>query len=406
MSWPDRSATYRRDMTNFDLVVYGATGFTGKLVAEYLASIGAGPERIALGGRSQQKLEAVREDLGVDWPIITADAADPKALKKLAGSTKVLVTTVGPYSKYGLPLVEACAKAGTHYADLTGEVLFMRESINRFDKIAAKTGARIVHASGFDSVPSDLGVYLLQEAAGGELGETVMAVRWASLSISGGTAASAMGEMEAVGSDPSVRSTLGDPYALTPGESGPDRGDQMWVHYERVLDSWTGPFFMASVNTRVVRRSNMLLGYAYGRDFTYKEVIATGQGLGGRARATAVAAAITGGRAALSVGPARAIAARFLPDPGEGPGAEARERGGFRIEFRSTLPDSRVYGAEVIGKGDPAYAATARMLSEAGLSLASTEGPGGVLTPAAAMGDDLVERLRGAGMTLRAWQVK
>lgn len=393
-------------MSDFDLVVYGATGFTGRLVAEYLASRGAGPERIALGGRSQQKLVAVRDDLGVDWPVITADASDPKALKKLAGSTKALVTTVGPYRKYGLPLVEACAKAGTHYADLAGEVLFMRESIDRFDKIAAKTGARIVHSSGFDAIPSDLGVYLLQEAAGGELGETVMAVRWASGGFSGGTVASGMGEIEAAGSDPSLRSIVRDPYALTPGESGPDRGDQLWVHYEQVLDSWTGPFAAAPINTRVVRRSNMLLGYPYGRGFTYKEVIATGPGLGGRARAAALAAATTGGRAALSIGPARALAARFLPDPGEGPSAEARERGGFRIEFRSTLPDGQVFGAEVIGKGDPGYAATSRMLSESGLCLASTEGPGGVLTPAAAMGDDLVERLRGAGMTLRAWRVK
>lgn len=392
-------------MTDYDLVVYGATGFTGKLVAEYLADRG-GPEQIALAGRSQAKLETVRDELEVDWPLISADASDPKSLKAMARSTKAIVTTVGPYSKYGLPLVEACARAGTDYADLAGEVLFMRESIERFDKVAKKSGARIVHASGFDSVPSDLGVFLLQEAAEGELGETVMAVRWASGGFSGGTVASGIGQVEAAKQDPALREVTTDPYALTPGQSGPDHGDQVWVRYEPVLDSWTGPFLMAGINTRVVRRSNMLSGYAYGRDFTYKEVVATGPGLGGRARAAALAAGTTGGMLALSFGPAQAVASRFLPEPGEGPSPEAREKGGFRIEFRSTLPDGRVFGAEVLGKGDPGYASTARMLSESGLCLATTDGPGGVLTPAAAMGDALVERLREAGMTLRAWQVR
>lgn len=392
-------------MTDYDLVVYGATGFTGKLVAEYLAERG-GPETVALAGRSQSRLEAVRAELGVDWPVITADAADPRALGKLAGSTRAVVTTVGPYWKYGLPLVEACAKAGTHYADLAGEVLFMRESIDRFDEAARESGARIVHASGFDSIPSDLGVLLLHEAADGELGETVMAVRHASGGFSGGTVASGMGQAEAAAADGELRRIMADPYALTPGESGPDRGDQLWVRYEPILDSWTGPFLMAGINTRVVRRSNLLQGFAYGRDFAYKEVVATGPGWGGRARAVALAAASTGGMAALSIGPTRAVAARLLPKPGEGPSPEARARGGFRVEFRSTLADGRVFAAEVIGHGDPGYAGTARMLGESGLCLAATEGPGGVLTPASAMGDALVERLREAGMTLRAWQVR
>ncbi|MCU0294741.1 MAG: saccharopine dehydrogenase NADP-binding domain-containing protein [Candidatus Nanopelagicales bacterium] len=392
-------------MSDFDLVVYGATGFTGRLVAEYLAKRG-GPEHIALAGRSAGKLAEVAAELGVDWPMVVADADDPKALKALAESTKAVVTTVGPYWKYGLPLVEACATAGTHYADLAGEVLFMRESIDRYDELAKQTGARIVHASGFDSIPSDLGVYLLQQASGGELGETMMAVRWASGGFSGGTVASGIGQAMAAKEDPALRRIMADPYALTPGHGGRDQGDQLWVHYEPVLDSWTGPFVMAAINTRVVRRSNLLSGFAYGRDFTYKEVVATGPGITGRARATALATASTGGMAALSVGPLRAVAMRFLPEPGEGPSPEARERGGFRVEFRSTLRDGRIIGAEVIGKGDPGYAATSRMLSESGLCLASTQGPGGVLTPSAAMGDDLVERLRGAGMTLRAWQVR
>lgn len=392
-------------MTDFDLVVYGATGFTGKLVAEYLAQHG-GSARIALAGRSAEKLAAVAADLAVDWPMIVADAGDEKALAALAKSTRAVVTTVGPYWQYGLPLVEACANAGTNYADLTGEVLFMRESINRCNDLARKTGARIVHSCGFDSIPSDLGVYLMHEQSGGELGETVMAVRWASGGFSGGTIASGIGQMEAAKENPALARLMRDPYALNPGESGPDAGDQLWAHYEPVLDSWTGPFIMAAINTRVVRRSNQLSDYSYGRDFTYKEVVATGPGISGRARAIAVASASTAGMAVLGFGPTRAVASRFLPDPGEGPSKEAREAGGFRVEFRSSLPDGRVYGAEVMGKGDPGYASTARMLSESGLCLATTEGPGGVLTPSTAMGDDLVERLRQAGMTLRAWQVR
>jgi short subunit dehydrogenase-like uncharacterized protein len=392
-------------MSDFDLVVYGATGFTGRLVAEYLAQRG-GPERIALAGRNPDKLAHVAADLDVSWPMIVADASDPKSLQTLAESTKAVVTTVGPYMKYGLPLVDACAKAGTHYADLAGEVLFMRQSIERYDDIAKQTGARIVHACGFDSIPSDLGVYLLHEAAEGELGETVMAVRWASGGFSGGTIASGIGQMEAAKQDPRLNKIMKDPYALTPGSAGRDGGDQIWVNYEQVLDSWTGPFLMAMINTRVVRRSNYLSGFSYGRDFRYKEVVATGPGWGGRLRATALATGTTGGGLALSFGPTRAIASRFLPDPGEGPDRESREKGGFRVEFRSTLADGRVFGAEVVGKGDPGYAATSRMLAESGLSLAATRGEGGVLTPSTAMGDDLVERLRFAGMTLRAWQVR
>lgn len=392
-------------MSDFDLVVYGATGFTGKLVAKYLAERG-GPERIALAGRNPDKLAEVAHDLGVSWPMITASSDDPASLQAMAESTKAVVTTVGPYLKYGLPLVEACAQAGTHYADLAGEVLFMRQSIDGFHAMAQETGARIVHASGFDSIPSDLGVYLMQEAAGGPLGRTVMAVRWASGGVSGGTLASGMGQFEAARKDPALNRIMNDPYALTPGFTGPDGGDQMWVHYEPVLDSWTGPFVMAMINTRVVRRSNYLSDFAYGEHFAYKEVVATGPGWGGRARATALAAGSTGGMLALGFGPTRAVASRFLPEPGEGPSEESREKGGFRVEFRSSLPDGRIYGAEVIGKGDPGYAATSRMLGESGLCLATTEGDGGVLTPSTAMGDDLVERLRGAGMTLRAWQVR
>lgn len=392
-------------MTDFDLVVYGATGFTGKLVAEYLARRN-GPERIALAGRSPEKLAVVADDLGVDWPMIVADASDPESLAAMANSTNTVITTVGPYWNYGLPLVQACAEAGTNYADLAGEVLFMRESIDRCNELAQETGARIVHASGFDSVPSDLGVFLMSEEAGGELGETVMGVRRASGGFSGGTVASGIGQMEAAKDNPAYARLMQDPYALTPGKSGPDAGDQMWVHYEKTLDSWTGPFLMAAINTRVVRRSNMLFDYAYGEGFTYKEVVATGAGIGGRTRAMAVAAATTAAGAALSVKPTRAVASRFLPDPGEGPDRETREKGGFMVEFRSALDDGRIYGAEVIGQGDPGYAATSRMLSESGLCLATTEGPGGVLTPSTAMGNDLVERLRAADMTLRAWQVK
>jgi short subunit dehydrogenase-like uncharacterized protein len=257
----------------FDVVLFGATGFVGKLTAEYLSRAAGEELRIALAGRSQDKLERVRAQLGgpaAGWPLIVADSADQAAMADMAASTTAVATTVGPYRKYGVPLVEACARAGTHYADLTGEPLFIRETIERFDAVARDSGARVAHNCGFDSIPSDIGVLLLHEAAG-ELAETTLVVRRMKGGVSGGTLDSMRGQVDEVRADRSVLKVLGDPYALSPDRTaepdlGPER-DLRGAEYSAELHTWFGPFVMAPINTRVVRRSNALQQWAYGRRF-------------------------------------------------------------------------------------------------------------------------------------------
>ena len=328
-------------MRDLDLVLYGATGFVGKLTARYLA--GAAPEgaRIALGGRSQERLAAVRDELGVDWPLIVADSQDRDALRAMAERATAVVTSVGPYRKYGMPLVEACAAAGTHYGDLTGETLFMRETIDRLDGAAKESGARIVHSCGFDSIPSDIGTLLLHEAAG-ELEDTTLVVRRAKGGFSGGTIASMKGTVDDVRRDRRLMKVLGDPYALSPERGGePDLGDERELRgaeHSDDLGTWLGPFVMAAINTRVVRRSNALQGWAYGRRFRYREVMAFGDGVAGRLRALGVAA----GTAALPVGlvlpPTRFVLDRVLPDPGQGPSEQLVREGFFKIELHARTP--------------------------------------------------------------------
>src|SRR3712207_1923383 len=261
-----------------DVVLYGATGFVGKLTAEYLARSAPEGARIGLGGRSREKLERVRDGLGsraAEWPLVVADSGDATALHEMASRARAVATTVGPYRKYGLKLVDACATAGTHYADLTGEVLFMRDTIRMFDSVARESGARIVHNCGFDSIPFDLGVLLLHEAAG-ELLDTTLVVRRMRGGLSGGTLDSMKGSIDEVRADRSLMKVMGDPYALSPDRSAePDlgrEGDMNGVEHDPEL-GWLGPFIMARINTRGVRRSNSLLGWAYGRRFKYREEI-------------------------------------------------------------------------------------------------------------------------------------
>jgi short subunit dehydrogenase-like uncharacterized protein len=397
---------------DLDVVLYGATGFVGKLTAEYLARAAPTEARIALGGRSRDKLERLRGELGVDWPIVIADSHDAAALAQMAGRTTAVATTVGPYRRYGMALVEACATAGTHYADLTGETLFMRETIDRFDAPARESGARIVHSCGFDSLPSDLGVLVLHQAAG-ELGDTTFVVRRMRGGVSGGTVASMKGTVDDVKRDRSLLKVLGDPYALSPDRGAePANGherDLRGVERSEELGTWLGPFVMAAINTRVVRRSNALQDHAYGRDFRYREVMAFGDGLAGRARATAVAGVLGALPVGLAVPPARFVLDRVLPDPGEGPDDDLVRNGFFRIEIHTTTPAGEKWVAHVEATGDPGYGATAVMLGEAGLCLGLDGGRlpdrSGVLTPAVAMGDVLVGRLRAAGQTYVAEQV-
>ncbi len=272
-----------------DLVLFGATSFVGRLTAEYLAGAAPGEVRIGLAGRSHERLLALRSTLGApaaEWPLLVADTTDERSLAELAGRARAVATTVGPYRRYGLPVVEACATAGTHYADLNGEVLFMREAIDGFDSLAAERGARIVHSCGFDSIPSDLGVFLLHEAAAadgaGELEETTLVVRAMRGGFSGGTVASLTGTLDDVRGDGRLAELLTDPYGLSPDRAAePDLGlerDMRGPHHDPELQMWIGPFIMGTINTRAVRRTNALLGWAYGRRFRYREVMGFGSG--------------------------------------------------------------------------------------------------------------------------------
>lgn len=399
-----------------DVVVFGATGFVGRLTAEYLARSGPEGVRIALAGRSQEKLEQTRAELGAsasEWPLIVADSGDPEALAELAGSTRVVATTVGPYMRYGLPLVAACAEAGTHYADLTGEVLFMRQSIDRYDEAARASGARIVHTCGFDSIPSDLGVLALYDHARehdlGDLGKTDLVVTSMRGGMSGGTIDSLRGQLLEARRDRAARKVMADPYGLSPDRaaepgSGSDRDHNSVVHDE-ALGGYLAPFVMGAVNTRVVRRSNALIGHAYGRDLRYRELMLTGGLPLGPVRAAGIIAGIGALAGGLSFGPTRAVLDRLLPDPGEGPGEEARERGYFKIDIHSETAGGERIVSEIRASGDPGYKATGVMLGESALALALNEerlpDVAGVLTPATAMGEVLTERLRSAGHEYR-----
>ena len=397
-----------------DLVVYGATGFVGALLAAYLADHAPLEARIALAGRSQSRLETVRAQLPArahDWPIVVADADDAEALGHLAASTRVVATTVGPYLKYGLPLARACAEAGTHYADLTGEVLFVRRVVDECDARAKATGARIVTACGYDSIPSDLGVHLLHQraeadAAGGLLDTTLLAR--AKGGLSGGTIDSSRTQVDTVMADRRLARVVFDPYALSPDRKAePDVGtqrDPSTVFVDKETGQWVGPFIMAAFNTRIVRRSNALRDHAYGRRFRYRELSGYGRGLKGRRRATVFSGGLGLAFKALANPRTRPLFDRLVPKPGEGPDAASRAAGWFRMEIRTTTESGRRYLAVVGAKGDPGYAATTVMLGQSALSLAFDTDrlpqATGVLTPSTAMGDALVERLRAEDFTL------
>ncbi|WP_448609154.1 saccharopine dehydrogenase family protein [Geodermatophilus sp. URMC 60] len=395
-----------------DVVVYGATGFVGRLLAAYLARAAPAGLRVALAGRSRSRLEQVRGELPAtarDWPLVEADSTDAASLAAMAASARVLATTVGPYVRYGLPVVEACARAGTHYADLTGEVLFVRRAIDRTDAVARDTGARIVHACGYDSIPSDLSALLLAERArldgAGGLRD-VQLVATARGGFSGGTVDSVRAQFEEMGRDPAARRLAGDPFALSPDrDAEPDtRQPRDAGPPSRTPDGrWTAPFVMAPFNTRIVRRSSALQGWAYGRGMRYGEVMGCGRGIAGAATATAVTAGLAGLAAAMSLPPTRTLLDRVLPEPGTGPGEQTRARGWFRMVVDATTENGRRYRATAGGQGDPGYAATAVMMGETALRLAvdgdRLPGGAGSLTPATALGSVLVERLRAAGHT-------
>ncbi len=396
----------------FDLILYGATGYVGALTAAYLAEHAPAGARIGLAGRSKAKLEATRAGLpaaAADWPIVVADTADAPALAEMAASATAVATTVGPYARYGLPVVEACTRAGTHYADLTGEVLFVRDAIDRFDPAARESGARIVHSCGYDSIPSDLAVLLLHRraAADGSGGlRDVQLVAQARGGFSGGTIDSLRGQLERLAERPDLRSVVSDPHTLSPdrvAEPTPGQPRDAGPPSRTADGRWTAPFVMAGHNTRIVRRSNSLLNWEYGRGLRYGEVMGAGRGPLGAATAAGITVGLAGFVAAFGAAPTRKLLDRVLPAPGAGPSAEAREKGWFRSTVDATTETGRRYRAVVAGQGDPGYAATAVMLGESGLALALDGDPlppaAGCLTPATGIGEVLVERLRAAGHT-------
>ncbi len=405
-------------MTNreFDIIVLGATGFTGALVAEYLlAQYGTGHDhelRWAIAGRSEKKLEKLRQALGPEaaaLPTIVADSFDELQLNNLAAKTRVVITTVGPYAKYGSPLVAACVANGTHYCDLAGEAQWIRKMIDTHHEAAAESGARIVHCCGFDSVPMDIGVHFLQQEAQRRHGNVCksikMLVKATKGGPSGGTMASVLNLIKEGRADKSVARVLADPYGLNPPDEreGPDRHDQRTVIFDDVAQTWTAPFVMAGINTKVVRRSHALRDYPYGKDFRYHEAVMMGVGRSNWFKASMMTMGLGFFLMAASFNWSRSLLERFVvPKPGEGPNKEQRETGFFDLRQFGELPDGTIVKTRITGDRDPGYGSTSKMLAESGVCLAKDElaSGGGVLTPAAAMGDALLARLQeNAGLT-------
>jgi short subunit dehydrogenase-like uncharacterized protein len=391
-----------------DFVLLGATGFTGKLVAHYLAGRDR-PMRWALAGRNHDKLDAVARELATPVSVIVADALDPKACAALAARTSVVCTTVGPYTKYGSEVVAACAAAGTHYCDLTGEVHWMRRMIDAHHATAKRTGARIVHTCGFDSIPSDLGTWATQQefiARYGKPAHRVTAVYGeTSGGLSGGTAASAFVIADAM-EDPEVRRILRNPYGLDPDPAAarPPAPDERAIGWDKTLGMFTMPFFMAETNSRVVRRGHALAGFPWGEDFVYREIMSTPGNAKGLAMAVGMTGALAGLGMAMQRPRLRALLKKRAPQPGEGPDERRRERGHWKVRFVAERDDQRLIYIVADPAGDPGYASTSKMLGESTLCLAydTLSSPGGVQTPSVAMGGALLERLRTAGLTFSA----
>ena len=380
----------------FEIVLYGASGFTGKLVAEYLAEKHT-QLNWAIAGRDERKLDGVRRELGVpDLPIVIADSGDADQLSAMARQTRTLISTVGPYAQFGTPVIEACATEGTHYCDLTGEAQWMAQVYERINPIAQASGARLIHSCGFDSVPSDLSVCFLQQRFKERFGHyaTHVAGRMgeAAGGVSGGTVASLMYVAEQASKDPAIRELVMDPYALYPAsiQRGLDVPDQSGISWDDHFESWTGPFVMAAINTKVVRRSHALAGLPYGSDFRYDE----SQLCSSRAKAILSAAGLGTVMAGTFFSPTRALLKTLLPNPGEGPTQTTRDNGFFEFWAHGT-DGTHSLRVKVVGQRDPGYGATSRMLAQAGLCLTQDDlrVGGGIWTPASALGDALLARL-------------
>ncbi|GAA6137639.1 saccharopine dehydrogenase NADP-binding domain-containing protein [Arenicella sp. 4NH20-0111] len=380
----------------YDIVVYGATGFTGRLVAQYLQSQyqNHGDLVWAMAGRNEEKLRAVRDEIGLpkDTPFVVANSDDTQSMQAMVDSARVVLTTVGPYQMYGSELVGLCAKSGTDYVDLCGESVWMRHMIDAYEQDAKKSGSRIVFSCGFDSIPSDLGIFKLQSLAIEKTGKPAThvsgRVRKMKGTFSGGTAASLQASVKAAKTDPEVFKLAIDPFALVPDFAGVAQPDGESVHYSEELGSWVAPFIMAAINTRNVHRSNALLGFQYGKDFTYDEMMLTGPGEQGEAIANHVKNDTS-------------MAGPDAPKPGEGPSKEERESGFYDIMYIGELSDGNKMIVGVKGDRDPGYGSTSKMISESAVCLVkdATDTPGGLWTTAPAMGDKLIARLeKNAGL--------
>ena len=380
----------------FDLIVYGATGFTGQLVAEYLTQRYPAGVRWAMAGRSAAKLAAVRDEIGApaDLPLVVADADDPASLRAMCERASVILTTVGPYQLYGSDLVAACAATGTAYVDLCGEPAWMREMIDAHHAEAQRTGARIVFSCGFDSIPFDLGVLTLQEAAQKRFGAPAprvkCRVRKMQGTFSGGTAASAKATMAAAARNPLLLKLLTDPFALTPGHKGAHQPAGLLPEYDGTINAWVAPFIMAAINTKNVHRTNFLLGQRWG-DMVYDEMVVAGLSDAGKAAAEMLA----------KLNP---FAGDKGPKPGEGPSKAEREAGHYDLLFVGLMPDGGRCEAVVTGDRDPGYGSTSKMIAESALCLVQdVAGDGGIWTPGALMGEQLRDRLvKNAGLTFTA----
>jgi short subunit dehydrogenase-like uncharacterized protein len=374
----------------FDIIVYGATGYTGRLVAEYLAHHYAGradAPKWAMAGRSLAKLEEVRDEIGAPatTPLVVANADDSADLEAMCKRTRVVLTTVGPYQLYGDKLVAACVATGTDYADLCGEPAWMAEKIAEHQAAAEKSGARICFSSGFDSIPFDLGVMMTQKACVAKFGKPAPRIRGRVRAMqgtfSGGTAASLGATMKAAAKNVSIINVLRNPFALTPGFEGPDQPSGMIPAYEDDLGKWSAPFVMAPINTKNVHRTNFLLGHPYGEGFRYDEMMLTSPGDAGKAAAQA---ALEFMKNPFGAKP---------PKPGEGPTKEERENGFYDVVFVADMDDGARLQYGVKGRYDPGYGSTSRMLSETGIALLACTKPGGIGTPGSFLGEDLVKRL-------------
>ena len=392
--------------TTYDIVVFGATSFVGQILTDYLLkAYGTGKDlKWAIAGRSQNKLNVLKADLGkagTKLPVIVADAADETALKAMCDQTGVVISTVGPYALFGEPLVKVCAETGTDYCDLAGEVQWIRKMVDKYEDAAKASGARIVHSCGFDSIPSDMGVWFLQQQAeqtfGAPCRDIRMRVKAAKGEFSGGTVASLVNAVKEAAADPALRKEMANPFSICPkGHRSEARQPNLkGAKYDNELGVWLAPFVMSAINNRIVHRSNALQDARYGREFTYDEAMMVGRGLQGRLTAYGVTAALGGFVTASAFKPYRWLVEKFIPKPGEGPSPEVQEAGYYDLRFVGKTEDGKTIKTKVVGDRDPGYGSTSKMLGEAGMCLAFDvdEKPGGIWTPSSLMDTKLFDRL-------------